>query len=141
MTCLIHAYIDSVPSVICIPIQSGLWGAPPAWSRQLVTYTCPSGYCDCSQGFDGEENVGCLLNYTNPNEICSDTRMGTSILYTVEHNICVSNVYLLGLLCGQCKETYGVGLLTNECKQFPDRLPQFWIFPIYCNTLSLQVQS
>ena len=37
-----------------------------------------------------------------------------------------------GLLCGQCDEGYGVGLLTNECKQFPDRVPQFWLFPIYC---------
>ena len=37
-----------------------------------------------------------------------------------------------GLLCGQCVEGYGVGLLTNECKEFPHRLPQFWLFPIYC---------
>lgn len=42
-----------------------------------MTFTCPPGYCDCSQGFDMEENVGCLLNYTNPDEICIDTRTGT----------------------------------------------------------------
>ena len=59
--------------------QNGLWGAPPNWSRELVTHTCPPGYCDCSQGFDNEENVGCLLNYTNPDEICTDTRTGIAM--------------------------------------------------------------
>ena len=45
-----------------------------------MTYTCPSGYCDCSQGFDDDEGIGCLLNYTNPDEICSDIRTGKFIL-------------------------------------------------------------
>ena len=60
-------------------MQSGLWGAPPNWSRELVTYICPAGYCDCSQRFDDNESIGCLLNYTNPDEICSDIRTGDSV--------------------------------------------------------------
>lgn len=36
-----------------------------------------------------------------------------------------------GLLCGECKEGYGVGLLSNQCKKFTDIVPQFWLFPIY----------
>ena len=41
-----------------------------------MTHICPPGYCDCSQGFEDSENIGCLLNYTNPDEICSDIRTG-----------------------------------------------------------------
>ena len=72
-----------------IPMQNGLWGAPPSWSRELVTFTCPPGYCDCSQGFDMEENIGCLLNYTNPDEICSDTRRGKNVDTTGEPYYCI----------------------------------------------------
>ena len=43
-----------------------------------MTHTCPPGYCDCSQGFNDSESIGCLLNYTNPDEICIETRKGIS---------------------------------------------------------------
>ena len=46
-----------------------------------MTYTCPPSYCDCSQGFDDDRGIGCLLNYTNQDEICSDTRRGIFDLY------------------------------------------------------------
>lgn len=42
-----------------------------------MTHICPPGYCDCSQGFEDGESVGCLLNYTNPDEICIETRKGS----------------------------------------------------------------
>ena len=98
-----------------------------------MTHTCPPGYCDCSQGFDDIEGIGCLLNYTNADEICSDIRTGT--LNSSSQQACLMSEYCIdstGILCGQCKEGYGVGLLTNACNKFPDRLPQFWLFPIYC---------
>ena len=76
---LLHVHIAVCVYVHYVVLQSGLWGAPPNWSRELVTYTCPSGYCDCSQSFDGEENIGCLLNYTDPNGICTEGRTGTCI--------------------------------------------------------------
>ena len=60
--------------------QDGLWGAAPNWSRELVTYICPSGYCDCSRGFeDGFQEVGCLLEYEQPLEICHETRTGNAV--------------------------------------------------------------
>ena len=48
--------------------------------------------------------------------------------------VCHFKSFFLGLLCGQCKEGYGVGLLTNQCKRFTDIVPQFWLFPVYCES-------
>ena len=45
-----------------------------------MTYICPSGYCDCSRGFeDGFQEVGCLLEYEKPLEICHETRTGNAV--------------------------------------------------------------
>ena len=56
--------------------QDGLWGAPPTWSRTLVTYTCPSGYCNCTGDIESQETEGCPLLYDTPFKICDDTREG-----------------------------------------------------------------
>ncbi len=58
--------------------QNGLWGAPPDYSRTLVTHTCPPGYCQCS-GRESQRSEGCLLLYTEPNHICQDKREGTCL--------------------------------------------------------------
>ena len=57
-----------------------------------MTHTCPPGYCDCSQGFDDEESVGCLLNYTNPDEICTEIREGIAdnFLSQTKYSFCHS---------------------------------------------------
>ncbi len=71
--CIIDIFAVSVAPFI----QNGLWGAPPTWSRTLVTHTCPSGYCNCTGDKQVQESEGCPLYYENFDRICDKTRNGT----------------------------------------------------------------
>ena len=115
-----------------------------------MTHVCPPGYCNCTRGFDNTtEEDGCLLEYENPFAICHYTRTGIIAATIVQINnyryrmiLCFSHTVLKpGLLCGECRPGYGVGLLTNECKKFTDVVPQFWLFPIYCMSMCMEVIS
>lgn len=104
--------------LFCLPDQKGilladgLWGAPPSWSRKLVTYICPAGYCNCTGDIEFQETEGCPLLYKAQDRICDDKREG--------------------LLCGSCKPGMGVGLLTDYCREHTDPVPQaVWLLPIY----------
>lgn len=95
-------------------LERGLWGEPACSGRELAYYYCPLGYCNCNDS----ENSGSCVVYVNDNinstMICSDNRGG--------------------ILCGQCMDGYGVGLLTNECQEHVGE-PYYWLYPIYLITL------
>ena len=56
----------------------------------------------------------------------------------LDRSACLSSLKIFtlpppGLLCGQCKDGMGVGLLTNYCREYVDKIPQaIWLLPIYC---------
>ena len=57
-------------------MQEGLWGAPPQWSRVLVTYSCPAGYCNCTGSPRENSTEGCALIYSSPGLSCHPKRSG-----------------------------------------------------------------
>ena len=37
-----------------------------------------------------------------------------------------------GVLCGQCREGYGVGALTNNCRRYTGDFPEYYVLiPLY----------
>lgn len=67
---------EMVPVYFSLCIQDGLWGAPPKWSRILVTYPCPPQYCNCSGSPNDNTTEGCGLIYDDPSKSCSPMRNG-----------------------------------------------------------------
>ena len=54
-----------------------------------MTHVCPPGYCDCEQSFqNGNDDVGCRLEYSDSSAICDKTRTGIAVnkLRTVLHD-------------------------------------------------------
>ena len=40
-------------------------------------------------------------------------------------------ISLPGVLCGQCREPYGVGMLTMKCQEFTAKFPMYyWLMPL-----------
>ena len=69
-------FISISPLPLHTSLQEGLWGAPPNWSRSLVTYQCPANYCNCT-GIAGERSIeGCALIFTNASLSCNPNRKG-----------------------------------------------------------------
>lgn len=61
-------------------MQDGLWGNFSTLDRKLVTHVCPPGDCDCEQIFqNGNDDVGCRLEYSDPSAICDKTRTGIAV--------------------------------------------------------------
>ena len=75
-------------------LQEGLWGAPPNWSRSLVTYRCPANYCNCT-GIAGERSIeGCALIFTNASLSCNPNRKGLCNVARQSHSL-ISSLTLL----------------------------------------------
>lgn len=95
-------------------LERGLWGAP-ACGTELAYYSYPLGYCNCNDTENSGNSGSCVVYVNGSNStICSDEREG--------------------ILCGQCMDEYGVGLLTNECQKHEGK-PYYWLYPIYLITL------
>lgn len=123
-------------------IQSGLWGAPSEWSRDLVTYPCPPGYCYCNGAINNSDiREGCQLHFSQPEIICVSKRRRNgslrndsmaSILVLDFLKILSAHNISIDVLCGRCIEGYGVGLLTNNCRKHENSIPDYyWLLPIY----------
>ena len=137
-------------------IQDGLWGAPPNWSMTLVTHVCPAEYCDCNEQraeIVDDDIIGCLLQYDDPFRICHPSREGMETHAAIQcyyklhwfEDHCLVFLRMgppfliirlilctfIGILCGECKNGSGVGMLSNTCRDL--EVPQYyWLVPLYC---------
>lgn len=83
-------------------LDEGYWAG--LISGKLVTYFCPSKYCNCVKS---EGLPGCKYDQSNPNLQCAPGRQGT--------------------LCGQCKPGLSVGLRGFQCFKCEE---SGWIFGV-----------
>ena len=80
----------------------------------LFFHLCPSGYCRCY--FNTSIGISSCANvYVNsdPDRQCVCERKGKWIIFPFgKPNTCL---WIIGILCGECKNNLGVSILLNKC--------------------------
>ena len=76
----------------------------------------PPTFQDCSR--DGSR-PGCLIKFDSPSEQCANGRKGLPNfnLLSFQRNCCISVLYNIGFLCGQCPKGEGVDFTLRQCKK------------------------